>query len=79
LLHGVLDAIVDGQYLATETPGATAEDLEDHLFMQRQTGDERRHAVRLRRALSEPRSVVVLTNRAEQQLNETTKNLRRGP
>ena len=59
LLHGLLDAIVDGQYLATETLEATAEDLEDDLFVQRQTGDVRRHAFRLRRALADLRRVVV--------------------
>jgi magnesium transporter len=59
LLHGLLDAIVDGQYLAIEILEAMAEDLEDDLFVQRQSGEVRRQAFRLRRALADLRRVVV--------------------
>lgn len=59
LLYGLLDAIVDGHYAAIETLEASAEDLEDQLFVPRPEVDIRQHGYRLRRALADLRRVVV--------------------
>lgn len=58
LLHGLLDAVVDGHYDAIEVLEDRAEDLEDALFEPNSGMDIRRQGFELRRALGQLRRVV---------------------
>ena len=58
LLHGLLDAVVDGHSTAVEELQDRAEDLEDHLFDTERGYDLRRRGFRLRRALADLRRAV---------------------
>ena len=59
LLHGLLDAIVDGHYAATEKLDDALEQLEDQLFVPRPTLDIRRRGFDLRKAVVRLRRVIV--------------------
>ena len=58
LLHGLLDAVVDGHSRAIADLQDRVEDLEDHLFEPERGYDLRRNGYKLRRALAELRRVV---------------------
>ncbi|HEY2272124.1 MAG TPA: magnesium transporter CorA family protein [Jatrophihabitantaceae bacterium] len=58
LLHGLLDAVVDGHSDAIEDLQERADDLEDHLFTPERGFDLRRMGFRLRRSLADLRRVV---------------------
>ncbi len=59
LVHGLLDAIVDGQYEATQEVDDAIDDLEDALFDPQTTVDIRRRGYELRKSLVGLRRVVV--------------------
>jgi magnesium transporter len=59
LLHGLLDAIVDGHYAAVERLDDALELLEDQLFAPRPTLDIRRRGFELRKAVVRLRRVIV--------------------
>ncbi len=65
LLHGLLDAVVDGQSQAVDEIGAAVDDLEECLFdhrgetdIRRQGFDLRKSLVRLRRVVAPMREIV---------------------
>ena len=58
LLHGLLDAVVDGHSRILVDLQDQVEDLEDHLFVPERHYDLRRNGYRLRRALADLRRVV---------------------
>jgi magnesium transporter len=59
LVHGLLDAIVDGQYEATQQIDDAIDDLEDALFDPQTTVDIRRRGYDLRKSLVGMRRVIV--------------------
>jgi magnesium transporter len=59
LVHGLLDAIVDGQYEATQQIDDAIDDLEDALFDPQTTVDIRRRGYDIRKSLVGLRRVVV--------------------
>jgi len=59
LVHGLLDAVVDGHYTAVQALDDAVDDLEDRLFEPRPGVDIRRRGFELRKSLVQLRRVVV--------------------
>lgn len=59
LVHGLLDAVVDGHYAAVEQVDAAVDQLEDALFDPHPEVDIRRRAFEVRKSLGQLRRVVV--------------------
>jgi len=59
LVHGLLDAVVDGHYSAVEQLDAAVDELEDALFDPRPGLSIRRRGFELRKSLAQLRRVVV--------------------
>jgi magnesium transporter len=75
LVYGLLDAVVDGHYLAVEQLDDAIDDLQEHLFQERTSVDIRRRAYELGAGLAALRRIVAPMQEVTSRLMRTDSRL----